>query len=152
MPASYRRLFVLVTPHGNNWRGSLRGPKIIIPHNCPTIILYPSNFHTMLSLLVFCLSSTNFRAVTPLIYVFLPIPHNLPSILFTPTQTLRYLLPPGINNHITPHHTSSIIVQSTMMLPFFGFAARELSSHQRHRHEPATLVRPHRRVQLLHKG
>ena len=37
------------TPHGNNLRGSLCGPKINIPHNYPTRILYPSNFLTMLS-------------------------------------------------------------------------------------------------------
>ena len=59
-----------LTLHGNNVRGSLCGPKIIIPHNYPTRILYPSNFRPMFSLFVFCRPPTNFRAVIVLIFLF----------------------------------------------------------------------------------
>ena len=101
-----RQITKTCTPHGNNLRGSLCGPKIIIPHNSPTRILYPSNFLTMLSLFVLCRPPTNSHAVISLIYSFSPLPHKLPSIQSTPTEISRCLLPPvSINNHITPHHT-----------------------------------------------
>ena len=50
----------LSLPHGDSWRGSLHGPKLVIPHNHPTRILFPSNFRTTLSLFVFCRPPTNF--------------------------------------------------------------------------------------------
>ena len=98
------------TPHGNNLRGSLCGPKIMFPHNYPTRILYPSNFLTML--FVFSRPPTNIRAVTPLIYRVLPIPHNLLSNLFTPTNISRYLLPPPVP-HQQPHHTTSRLINNS---------------------------------------
>ena len=108
-------------PHRDNWRGSLRGPKLIIPHNYPTRITFLSNFRTMLSLFVF---------VTPLPTSALSL-HSFSVFCWSHaiTSQKNYLdqniaLPPlpGIatttSHHITPdqygsiqHHDAAILLR-----------------------------------------
>ena len=100
------------TPRGKKWRGSLRGPNFILPHNSPTRILFPSKSRTTSLLFDFCRSLANSRALTPLLSRFFPDPAQSPLQIIYPDPDGALPPPPRCSAipqhpHIAPHHTSS---------------------------------------------